>query len=255
VGHAHHRRFLVSPEAVGNGQVAFSPVQARQLVAVLRLREGDVVTVLDGAGREWTACLTLATRGKASARLLEEHVPQPPPRTRFTLAQVVPRGPAMDFIVGKATELGVACIIPLEAARSVRRAPRSGQGRRWRRIIAEATEQCGRSRMPDLAEPCTLDELLHTHPSDQPLLACDNAGDAVPLAEVCRSLASVQALTVLVGGEGGLTVEEVDRVRATGGRLVALGPHLLRAETAALAALVVVQACLGDWAGPNAAEQ
>jgi len=251
VGRAHHRRFLVSPEALEDAEVTLSPAQARQLSAVLRLRAGDAVTVFDGAGREWTAQLTLVTPRRATARLLEEAPRAARPGLRVTLAQVVPRGAAMDLIVAKATELGVSRIVPLEAERSVRRG--AALGCRWRRIMAEASEQCGRRSVPDLAEVSGLGELLQRHPSDEPLLACDKSADAVPLAQACRALAAASALTLVVGGEGGLSAEEVEGVTRRGGQLVSLGPRLLRADTAALAALTVVQACLGDWSEPSAA--
>jgi len=253
VGRAHHRRFLVSPEALRDAEVTFSPAQARQLSVVLRLRAGDPVAVFDGAGREWAAQLTLVTPRRAAARLLGEEARDAPPRLRLTLAQVVPRGAAMDLIIAKATELGVSRIVPLEAARSVRRGAAARQGARWRRLMAEASEQCGRRSVPELADACSLGELLQRHPSDEPLLACDRGAGSSPLAGWCQALATAPALTVVVGGEGGLSAEEVDRVRLHGGRLVSLGPRLLRAETAALAALTVIQACVGDWAGPNAA--
>ena len=233
--------------------MAFTPGHARQIATVLRLREGDLVAVFDGTGRQWTARLTLATPHRVTARLLDEHPPEAPPRVRLSLAQVVPRGAAMDLIVAKATELGVSYIVPLEAERSVRRTSVTGHVARWRRIIAEAAEQSGRCILPDLVAPCTLDDFLRRHPPDQPLLACNEAGAAVPLALACRTLTAPRALTVLVGGEGGLSPEEVRRVTFQGGRLVSLGPRLLRAETAALAALVVVQACLGDWAETSVA--
>jgi 16S rRNA (uracil1498-N3)-methyltransferase len=251
VGRAHHRRFLVSPEALEDAEVTLSPAQARQLSAVLRLRAGDAVTVFDGAGREWTAQLTLVTPRRATARLLEEAPREARPGLRVTLAQVVPRGAAMDLIVAKATELGVSRIVPLEAERSVRRG--AALEHRWRRLMAEASEQCGRRSVPDLAEVSGLGELLQRHPRDEPLLACDKRADAVPLAQACRALAEASALTLVVGGEGGLSAEEVEGVTRRGGRLVRLGPRLLRADTAALAALTVVQACLGDWAEPSAA--
>jgi 16S rRNA (uracil1498-N3)-methyltransferase len=251
VGRAHHRRFLVSPEALEDAEVTLSPAQARQLSAVLRLRAGDAVTVFDGAGREWTAQLTLVTPRRATARLLEEAPREARPGLRVTLAQVVPRGAAMDLIVAKATELGVSRIVPLEAERSVRRG--AALEHRWRRLMAEASEQCGRRSVPDLAEVSGLGELLQRHPRDEPLLACDKRADAVPLAQACRALAEASALTLVVGGEGGLSAEEVEGVTRRGGQLVSLGPRLLRADTAALAALTVVQACLGDWAEPSAA--
>ena len=253
MGRAQHRRFLVSPGALRDAEVTFNPAQARQLSAVLRLRAGDPVAVFDGAGHQWTARLTLVTPRRATARLLDEEAPDPPVRLRLTLAQVVPRGAAMDLIVAKATELGVARIIPLEAAHSVRRGTPPGQRARWRRIIAEATEQCGRRIAPELTEACSLGDLLLRHPDDDPLVACDRGAGSLPLAELCPALATASAATVVVGGEGGLSAEEVERVRGRGGRLVSLGPRLLRAETAALAALAVLQACAGDWAGPDTA--
>ena len=251
MGRAHHRRFLVSPEALRDAEVTLSPAQARQLSVVLRLRAGDPIAVFDGAGREWAAQLTLVTARGAAARLLEEEPREAPPRLRLTLAQVVPRGAAMDLIVAKATELGVWRIVPLEAEHSVRRGAASDH--RWRRLMAEASEQCGRRTVPDLAEACGLGEMLRRHPSDEPLLACDKSADAVPLAQACRALATAPALTLVVGGEGGLSAGEVEGVGKRGGRLVSLGPRLLRADTAALAAVTVVQACLGDWDRPNAA--
>lgn len=226
-----------------------SPAQARQMSAVLRLRPGDTIVVFDGAGREWTAQLTLLTPRRATARLLEEAPREPPPALRLTLAQVVPRGAAMDLIVAKATELGVSRIVPLEGEYSVRRG--AALDHRWRRLMAEASEQCGRRAVPELAEARGLGELLEFHPSGEPLLACDKSADAVPLTQACRALARTSALTLVIGGEGGLSAEEVERVRRRGGQLVSLGPRLLRADTAALAALTVVQACLGDWAEPT----
>jgi 16S rRNA (uracil1498-N3)-methyltransferase len=160
----------------------------------------------------------------------------------------------MDYIVGKATELGVSRIIALEAAHSVRRASLSGHAARWRRLAAEAAEQCGRCRVPELAGPCALEDFLRRHPRDQPLLVCDAGDGATPLAGLCRTLRSASTVTVLVGGEGGLSAGEIDAVRSAAGRFAVLGPRLLRADTAALAALAVLQACIGDWAGPNSVE-
>lgn len=251
MGRAHHRRFLVSPEALRDAEVALSPAQARQLSVVLRLRPGDAVTIFDGTGREWAAQLTLVTPRRATARLLGEAPQDAGPGLQLTLAQVMPRGAAMDLIVAKATELGVSRIVPLETEHSVRRG--ASLGHRWRRLIAEASEQCGRRTVPDLAEVCRLGDLVHGWPGNEPLLACDKHADAVPLAQACGALAPVSALTLVVGGEGGLSAEEIDGVRRHGGQLVSLGPRLLRSDTAALAALAVVQACLGDWGEPNAA--
>ncbi len=152
----------------------------------------------------------------------------------------------MDFVVGKATELGVSRIVPLEAQRSVRRA--TAQGPRWRRIAQEAAEQCGRSDLPELAPTLPLESFLSGHPEGVPLVACESAEGSRPLVLVCQALHNVTRLTLVVGGEGGFSPGEVERLRIHGARLASLGPRLLRAETAALAALTIVQAVLGDWA-------
>jgi 16S rRNA (uracil1498-N3)-methyltransferase len=251
VGRAHHRRFFLSPEGLAGGQAVFGPAQAHQLVSVLRLGAGDRIAVFDGTGREWTAELTQATPRRAQARLLAEHPPEAPSRLAVTLAQVAPRGAAMDLIVAKATELGVSRIVPLEAEHSVRRTAASGGEARWRRIIVEATEQCGRRRLPELAPACAVEDYLRMDTASPALLVCDQGGGARPLAEVCGTLLGAAEVTLLVGGEGGFSPEEVVLATRRGGRRVSLGPRLLRAETAALAALAVVQACAGDWSSPD----
>jgi 16S rRNA (uracil1498-N3)-methyltransferase len=204
------------------------------------------VSVFDGTGREIVASLTMVTPQKASARLLEELLPLPSAYVRVALAQIVPRGSAMDLIVAKATELGVNCIIPLESERSVRRAA-VARSSRWLRIIQEAAEQCGRRDLPEVASTATLEAFLASHPSETPLLACDADPESQPLMAACRELRGVRSLAVLIGGEGGLSPTELGRLRSHGARLTSLGSRILRAETAALAALAILQAAVADW--------
>jgi 16S rRNA (uracil1498-N3)-methyltransferase len=244
----HHRRFFVPPTAIRDGQVEFAPAQAHQLVHVLRLQEGDQVSVFDGTGREVIALLERTSPRLTTGRVLGEVPGLPPFPLAITLAQVVPRGGAMDFIVAKATELGVIRIAPLEAAQSVRRA--SGRGPRWARVVQESAEQCGRRELAEVAPMTTLAEFLSDHPSGVPLVACHAGEGAKPLTAVCLELGRPVGLTLLVGGEGGLRAAEVEALRSRGARLASLGPRLLRAETAALTALAILQATLGDLAAP-----
>jgi 16S rRNA (uracil1498-N3)-methyltransferase len=151
----------------------------------------------------------------------------------------------MDLIVAKATELGVGRILPLESAHSVRRG--AERMARWRRIAIEAAEQSGRADVPELARPCDVRRFLAGRPTDEPLILCHDGGGAPPLAAVCGGLVGVAALSLLVGSEGGFDPEELACCQGAGARLAWMGPRLLRAETAALAALAVVQASLGDW--------
>jgi 16S rRNA (uracil1498-N3)-methyltransferase len=257
----HHRRFFVPPERIHEGWVEFTPPQAHQLARVLRLRQGDRVSAFDATGREVVASLVTVNSRRAMARILSELPPLPSARLRLTLAQVVIRGPAMDRIVGKATELGVMRVVPLHGERSVRHAlpgefanrdraasfGRTERWLRWRRIVQEAAEQCGRRDLPEIAPPMRLEDFLSHRPEEAPLLACHHGEGARPVPAVCQALPPVSALTLLVGAEGGLSPGEVEALRAHGAHLVSLGPRLLRADTAALAVLAVIQASLGDW--------
>jgi 16S rRNA (uracil1498-N3)-methyltransferase len=204
------------------------------------------VSVFDGTGREVIASLTVATPRQVKAWLLEE-LPLPHcSQVRVALAQVVPRGPAMDLIVAKATELGVDRIIPLKGEHSVHRAS-VARSDRWLRIVQEAAEQCGRRDLPEIAHTSTLEAFLLGHPRETPLLACDVSRESQPLMAACRELRGASSLVLLIGGEGGLSPSELMRLRSHGARLTSLGPWLLRSETAALAAMAVVQATVRDW--------
>ncbi len=245
MGQAHHRRFYVSPAGFRDDRVQFDALQAHQIVRVLRLGPGSQVRVFDGTGREVLAELEAASARRATARVISEFPAPPGVRLHLRLAQVVPRAPAMDLIVAKATELGVACIAPLEAAHSVTRT--TVRTPRWVRIAQEAAEQCGRRDIPEIQPVRSLGEFHRSLPPGASLLVCHPDAEARPLPALCRELSGVTNVTLLVGGEGGFRPEEVDDAIAHGGRLVRLGPARLRVETAALAGLAILQACLGDW--------
>jgi len=212
------------------------------------------VSVCDGTGRELMASLATASGVRVVARVVSEMPPVPGSRISLTLAQVVPRGARMDLIVAKATELGVDRIVPLGGERSAA-APAARVGR-WLRIAQEAAEQCGRRQLPALSPPSSLDAFLRALAPGTPLVACDAGEGRRPLLAACQELRGTSALTLVVGAEGGLSPAELTRLQECGARLVGLGPRLLRAETAALAALIIIQATLGDWDmawGPPAA--
>jgi len=251
MGHLHHRRFYVPPEAIRNGVVRFSPAQTRQLLRVLRLRPGDEVAVFDGLGREYAAALCASVGGQVSGAVLGERLTTGL-SPAVTLAQVIPRGGAFDQILAEATALGVARIIPLEATRSVRRPTERLE--RWLRIVQEAAEQSGRADLPVVESPQNLDGFLGRR-GPAPLLVCQPGGR--PLLAACAEFRGVPTFTLLLGGEGGLTPEELARMTAAGAGLVSLGPRLLRTATAATAALAIVQAALDATisAGSRAREE
>ncbi|MBI4536473.1 MAG: 16S rRNA (uracil(1498)-N(3))-methyltransferase [candidate division NC10 bacterium] len=248
MGRTHHHRFFVPPAEIRDGLVRFSPAQTHQIARVLRLRPGDPVQVFDGTGRELSGELVTVAPMQTAARV-KAMSRRPTQRVRISLAQVVPRGLHMDLIVAKATELGVGRIVLLESGHSVRRGTEGLA--RWWRIAVEAAEQSGRGEVPELVSLGALDGFLAGHPPNEPLILCHDGSGAAPLSELCTSFTGVSALSLLVGGEGGFSPDEVARCRAAGSCLAWLGPRRLRAETAALAALAVVQASLGDWRRPD----
>jgi 16S rRNA (uracil1498-N3)-methyltransferase len=163
---------------------------------------------------------------------------------RLTLAQGVSRGERMDLVVQKATELGVTGLIPVLTERSVVKLTAQQSDRKvnhWRAIAIAACEQCGRNRLPALAAPVALREFLKGDAGPDARLLLSPTG-TVALLDLPRS----SAITVLIGPEGGLTDEEEQSATSAGFTAVRLGPRVLRTETAAIAALALLQRQFGD---------
>ena len=250
MGRLHHRRFLVPADRIRNGRVVFGPEQAHQLLHVLRLRRGDQLLIFDGTGRELLATLTEADPRRAEAVTAGAVRSLAAPALRLTVAQVPPRGAAMDFILAKATEFGG------DADRAAGGAPGGPAGFDPQRALASHHPGSGGAVR---TKRCAGPEGAH-HPvrlSGVGRLGGAAAGlpparDAQPLLLACEDFRGAPGLTLVLGGEGGLSPDEVEELKRAGARLVSLGPRRLRAETATVAALAVLQASLGDWGtGPS----
>ncbi len=217
---------------------------ARHVVRVLRLGVDDVITVFDGRGAQFYARIQALARGEVQIVLGEPCAGEPESDLRLTLAQGVARGERMDWVVQKAVELGVTCIVPVVTERSVVRldaAQALNRQRHWQAIAVAACEQCGRTWLPEVAAPVPLHAWLETLAPGGlrvlPSLA------AAPLAALPPAASAVQ---VLIGPEGGLSPSEADAARARGFQAVGLGPRVLRTETAAVVALALLQQRYGD---------
>ena len=216
---------------------------AHHAARVLRLGPGDALTLFDGAGGEFDALLERVDKRGATARVERFQPIERESPLALTLAQAIAANDAMDFAVRKATELGVASIQPLVTARSAP-LPAGDRGEKrlahWRQIAVAACEQCGRNRIPDVAPPQALSEWIGGW-----------TGSGIVFApEATRSIATLEQptlpLALLIGPEGGFEPREVAAARAKGFTPVAVGPRVLRTETAAIAALAVVQTLWGD---------
>ena len=233
------------PLAVG-AEVALPSQAAEHVARVLRLGEGAPLVLFNGDGHDYAAVITRQGKRDVHARIDDRQAVANESPLPLVLAQGIARGDKMDLIVQKATELGVACVVPLLTERSeVRLDPARADKRlaHWRAVAASACEQSGRARLPAILPAQPLEAWLAGLPQDGALrLALLPEGD-----RALRSLAFQPAGGLLaVGPEGGLGARDVAALRAAGFTGLRLGPRILRTETAGLAALAALQALHGD---------
>jgi 16S rRNA (uracil1498-N3)-methyltransferase len=218
---------------------------ANHITRVLRLRSGEALTVFDGSGGEFGARIE-EFRKESVILSVEEHrkVERESPLS-LTLAQGISRGERMDWIIQKATELGVSRIVPVSTKRSVVRLDERQAERKlqhWRAIAVAACEQCGRNRIPELAAPVDFFDVLAPDTSGNTRLLLSPAGDL--RIDDIKDIG--KGITVLIGPEGGLEDVEHEEAIRKGFKPVRLGPRVLRTETAAIAALTIIQRYFGD---------
>lgn len=233
------RLFVDQP--LGPGQaVRLSPDQSHYLTGVMRLTAGAAVLLFNGRDGEWRAVLAEAGRRGALAVCEAETRPLAlPPDLWLIFAPI--KKPRTDFIVEKAVELGVRRILPVQTRHT--NADRIRQDRLQAHAM-EAAEQCGATLVPEVAALQPLDRLLAAWPAGRQLIWCDEglAGQPAALTEAPAPAA------ILIGPEGGFADTEATRLRAMPGVTpISLGPRILRADTAALAAITLWQAAQGDW--------
>jgi 16S rRNA (uracil1498-N3)-methyltransferase len=239
-------RFFV-PGIHEPGDVAtLEPDDARKVLVVLRRTEGARLEIVDSAGRTFAA--TLVIDGTAARASLEFEVARPPGATlRITLAQGIPKGQKMDFVVEKATELGVTRIVPFASERTVVGGPREGKVERWRRIARSAAAQCGRSDVPVVDEPARFADLIATIPAYDVALIPWELTSGPALRDVLPGLvANARDALVVIGPEGGLAHAEVDAARERGAHAISLGSRIFRTETAGLVACSALLYASGD---------
>lgn len=218
---------------------------AHHAVRVLRLKPESEIILFDGRGGQYTA--TLLVEGKKAYARLGVHDPiEAELAGRITLVQGLPSGDKMDWVVEKAVELGAVCVQPLAAQRSVLQL--SGERLRkrldhWRRIAQAASEQCGRNRIMEVADPQSLQQYLAASTAQAGSILFCHPGSSRTLAQAAQAAGS--ALTLLVGPEGGWSDEELALVEKHGLTPVNFGARVLRTETAGLALIAAVSALRG----------
>lgn len=242
-------RLYVDAPLAAEAEVVPAPEQTHYLLNVLRLKPGDAVALFNGRDGEWSSQITDMTKKTCCLTVERQSRPQRHGPDLWFLFAPIKRA-RFDFVVEKATELGAHRIQPVFTRRTA--VARVNLERLGAHAI-EAAEQCGRLDLPEVAEAQRLDAVLDAWPAGRRLMLADESGAAPPALHALieartDSPGGVGPWAVLIGPEGGFAPEELARLKRLSGVLpISLGPRILRAETAGIAALALWQAILGDW--------
>jgi len=235
-------RLHLDETLVADREIVLGRDQAHYLTGVLRLVSGDPVRLFNGRDGEWLAYVAAVTKKQVGVRCERRLADvNPPPDVDFLFAPL--KHARLDYVVQKATELGVRRLRPVITARTI--AERVNL-ERMRANVIEAAEQCNLVFVPDVAPPAKLAQVVEDWPPPRTLVYCDET------AAIADPLVALSGLTtpaaVLIGPEGGFTAEERALLKSMSWvRAISLGPRIMRADTAAVAALALVQAVAGDW--------
>lgn len=238
-------RLYFPGEIAAHGECRVAAAQAHHVIHVLRLQAGAPLTLFDGRGTEYAALIKRIDKSGLTLSVTARREVSRESPLDVVLAQGVSSGERMDYTVQKCVELGISAIQPLITQRSVVRLAGERADKRvahWQSIAAAACEQCGRNRVPQVMPVQPFTRWLGAPPNGARYLLSPHAGQR--LREFARPADTV---TLLVGPEGGWNEEETAAARLTGFAPMALGPRVLRTETAAVAALAAMQALWGDF--------
>jgi 16S rRNA (uracil1498-N3)-methyltransferase len=245
--------FIPSGDIAQRKGISLDADKSRYLTSVLRSREGDAVTVIDGKGKAYTASITGISNKSVIIDIIAEVPLHTESSSHLVLCQGILKGEKMDLVIQKVTELGIKEIIPVITERCLVKETR--KLRRWRKIAEEAAEQCGRAVVPSMHEPINFKELVMgdwsggTGANPKGLIFWEQGG--LPLTEALKKLkessSSPAPITSLfIGPEGGFAAEEIRLAEEKGLIRATLGKRILRAETAAVVSVALLQFLLEE---------
>ena len=243
------RRFRIHREKIHGPRATIDdPGEIRHICKVLRLGEGDAVGLFDGEGREYRAIITQVSPGQIILGLAPEGaLVGAESSLRIVLGMALLKSSKFEWLLQKATELGVSEVIPFSSSRVIPRGEEErsrGRLTRWEKIVAEAAKQCGRPLLPKLHPPCSFEEVLKTGREESTKIFLWEKEETMTLGDALRE--ATPQIFMLVGPEGGFSDPEAFRAREAGFQPVRLGPRILRAETAAIAGVALLQFIQGD---------
>jgi 16S rRNA (uracil1498-N3)-methyltransferase len=243
------RRFRVHREKIqGLRAIIDDPGEIRHICKVLRLGEGNAVVLFDGEGKEYRAVIDRISPGQMILTLAPEGASaRAESSLRIVLGMALLKSSKFEWLLQKATELGVSEVLPFSSSRVIPRReaePSRARLARWEKIVAEAAAQCGRSLLPRVHPPCAFEEVLKTDRGEAIRLFLWEKEENKTLGDALMT--TTPAVFLLVGPEGGFSDPEALRAQELGFQPVRLGPRILRAETAAIAGITLLQYMRGD---------
>lgn len=224
--------------------VVLQGTEATHIARVLRMKPKDKIHLFDGREGQWLAEISAVVKQKVDVNLLEFFEDNRESFLRISLGQCLSRGERMDYAIQKATEMGVTNITPLFSERCEVKLNAERQEKRlrhWQQLAISACEQCGRNIVPVIHPPCSVHQWVR---------ACDESLKLVLHHRTEKPLSGFEpplSAALLIGPEGGLSLDEISQAEQEGFYAVALGPRVLRTETAPVAAIAVLQYLWGDW--------
>jgi 16S rRNA (uracil1498-N3)-methyltransferase len=242
-------RFFLRQENIQENHATISGDELSHLRRVLRLKPGDRITVFDDGGWEHEAIIRVLAADHGEVEIISSAQVERESPLELTLALGLTKGETMDFVVEKATELGVRVIAPFFSHYTVPKLDDKKVARRnerWRKIALNAAKQCGRTRIPDVLPLSGFRQLIQQPCFNALKLLFWEKESRVTLRQIYETHVDARALVIVIGPEGGLSVEEANEAINHGFKTVRLGQRILRAETAAVAALAIVQSWWGD---------
>jgi 16S rRNA (uracil1498-N3)-methyltransferase len=240
-------RLYVAAPLLAGARIALPEAAAGHLVRVLRAQAGDACVLFNGDGHDYDARIVAAGKRDAEVEILAARAIGNESPLRLVLLQALARGEKMDWILQKATELGVVAIVPVTSERSEVRLDGERADKRiahWRSVVVSACEQSGRATVPGVAAPASLAQAMAGLPASARRLLLDpQASQGMRKLDLAAG-----GLVLAIGPEGGWSARDLATLRGNGFEGLRLGPRVLRTETAGIAAIAALQACHGDFA-------
>ena len=243
------RRFFIKQSEIARPTSVITGTDAKHIKKVLRLEQGDIITLFDGAGSEYEARIISLSAGSVNVSIIRSFPSTTESPVQIIVAQSLLKQRKMDNLVRQLTELGITKWVPFISERSVPRPDNkrlAARTNRWKKISREALKQCNRSRIMEIGPTVSFEDTFNiSKQSSLKIVFWENESKPIHLA-LSRSNRHFPNIFILIGPEGGFTSQEIETAKTCGFITATLGPRILRAETATIAASVLIQYLFGD---------